>query len=254
MAQRGLTPAEGASSLGMAGASISNQDVTAMYNNQAAIAFIDSTEIHVQANRKFNLNELSAVTIAAVTPTKFGHVGLMLSSYGFEVLSEQKLGLAYARKLTDNFSLGLQMDLIQFKIDEFGSTNTATFEAGVYGVVTKELHISAHVFSPANSSVTEDYALDSRMRLGIKYLPSDKVTLQLEMDKTLDLDWSLKMGIEYKLGKLYLRTGVSTYPGTFSFGFGYEASSRLLINAAYSYHQEIASLGYTPGIGLRWKL
>jgi len=234
----------------MGEASVSNLNINAIFNNQAGLAAIENYGIILDAQQRYGLTELSTIQLGIAKNTKLGSFGLMLSSYGFEDFRDQKVGLNYARKLMENLYLGGQLNLLSLNLGEFGTSTNIGFEVGLIGKIVEGLYLSAHVTNPKSISLSENTDLESRFRIGILYLPSDKIEIQVEVDKILDEKISFKGGIQYLLLKnVYLRVGASSEPAKVGFGFGYLISNKLQLDAAYSYHQQ---LGYSPGISISW--
>lgn len=249
-AQLGLNASEGSRSLAMGGAGSMIEGPFAIFNNQAGLTNTENLAVILDVQRRFSLADLSVISAGVVKNTRFGHFGLMVSNYGFESYNDQKFGLAYAKKLTDILSIGAQINALQIRIENFGSTSKISAELGIMAALTSELRLAAHITNPINIAVTESTDIDSRFRIGLDYSPSNNVSLIGEIDKILDGQITFRAGIQYKLiSSLFLRAGYSTTPGTVSFGLSYRLKESLMIDAAYSFHEQ---LGYTPGISLIW--
>jgi len=250
IAQLGLNSSSAAKAAGMGDASVSSMDINAVFNNQAGLANIENYGLIVDAQRRYGLADLTTLQLGLAKATNFGTFGLMVSSYGIDEFKDQKIGINYARKLMDNLYLGGQLNLMSLNLGEFGTATNIGFEVGVIGEITSGLYLSAHVTNPSSISITENTDLESRFRLGLLYLPSDKIEIQVEADKILDQKISFRAGIQYSLlENLYLRVGANSEPAKVGFGFGYRISNKLQMDASYSYHQQ---LGYSPGISISW--
>jgi hypothetical protein len=60
------------------------------------------------------------------------------------------------------------------------------------------------------------------MSIGIRYQPIESLNLVLDLEKDVELDPQLRMGVEYQLTSFFiLRTGWSLVPLIFSGGFGF---------------------------------
>ena len=150
----------------------------------------------------------------------------------------------------ENLYLGGQLNLLSLSLGEFGNAMNIGFEVGVIGKVAEGLFLSAHVTNPQSINLTENTDLESRFRIGLLYLPSDKIEIQAEADKILDEKLAFKVGIQYNaIDNFYIRVGGSSEPAKVGFGFGYRISNKLQLDASYSYHQQ---LGYSPGISISW--
>src|SRR5262245_21201539 len=86
----------GARSNALGNASITLSDPFSLFNNQAAMAFVNNISIGLYTERRFMLKELSYNAGGVTLPTKSGVFGLSANYYGFDLYNEKKIGLAYA--------------------------------------------------------------------------------------------------------------------------------------------------------------
>ena len=251
IAQIGLNNAESTRSLSLGGSSLLFQNIDAAFSNQAGLADVKGVQAIAFVEQRFDLAELSTASFAVAKNFNFGTAAINLSSFGFSDYSNQKLGLAYARKLFDNLAISGQFDLFNTQIKGYGSTQYITFEVGVYSKLTNQIHIAAHIFSPGNVGITDNDELSSRIRIGAKYIASKKVNISAEFHKVIAAQDDIRVGIEYMvIDKLILRVGTSFDPSKYSFGFAYQLPKGIYIEGGYSYHQQ---LGNTPGIGVKYQ-
>ena len=248
--QIGISASAGAKSLAMGEAAVAFDDIDAIFSNQAGLTSIDGLAVQLHSERRFALQDLTTVSLGIAKGMKVGTIGLMVSSFGYESFRDQKIGLAYARKLFDNLSIGGQFDLLHTSIENYGSSTNFTFEVGVQSLITKNLVLGAHVFSPGEIGLTEDDNIPSVLRFGLKYAPNDKLELHSEFNKVITEEDEFRVGIQYYLiDQLAIRVGVSTNPSDFSAGFAYKIFDYLAVEGGYSYHP---TLGSTPGISIKY--
>ncbi|MCB0644837.1 MAG: hypothetical protein KDC44_24495, partial [Phaeodactylibacter sp.] len=141
LAQNGNAPLAGARGAGMAGTGLVIEDIYSSFSNQAGLAFLDGFAGGVTAEQRFQLQEIQLVGAAAAYPTGSGTFGLALSYFGFEAYNEQKIGLNYARLLTDNLSLGAQLNYLTTRIPNYGSAGTLSFELGLQARIGEYLRL-----------------------------------------------------------------------------------------------------------------
>lgn len=245
-AQNSVPSIAGARGAGMANASVTFSDIHSAFSNQAGLANLEHFSVVAFAEQRFLLNELQTVSAAAAYPTASGTFGLTLQHFGFEGFNEQKIGLAYARKLLDGLSLGAQVLLLNTQIPEYGSKANITFELGIITQLLPKLQLGAHVYSPMQVELANGENLPTVFKLGLAYLPSEKLLCTAEVEKDIDYPARVKFGVEYQVvEQVHLRTGVATNPTTLAFGVGYKVSN-LILDIASSYHQ---TLGFTPTVG-----
>lgn len=226
------------------------QGVMSIYGNIAGIAYVEGTAMDVSYDGRFNLAELSTASVSAVYGGKFGSVGILASRFGFDSYSENKLGIAYARKLGSGFSIGGMLDILQYNADGFQGTNKITFEAGIYNEVSSRVHIGLHIFSPGTVRISQVQELPTRVSLGVKYFASKKAAVIVDLTKIAERDLEFKVAVDYALhSKVGLRAGSNFTQSTFHFGSYYSIGEDIRLAAAYSYNNV---LGSTPSISLTY--
>ena len=235
----------------MGNTGIGFKDIYSAFSNQAGLAYLPAFSAAIAAEQRFLVSDIQSFSAAAALPTSSGTFGLTLNYYGFEDFNEQRVGLAYARKLFDKLSIGAQFLYLGTRIPEYGNKASFTFEAGLLMEIIKGLSLGVHVYSPARISLLEDENLPTRLGLGLVYQPSSKVLINVEVEKDIDYKIRLKSGVEYQIvDPLYLRVGVATEPTLVSFGLGVQLKNSVYIDFASSYHQV---LGFTPAVGISYR-
>jgi len=250
--QNGSSYSNSARSIGMGNTGINFSDINSLFTNQAGLATLENTSFLVSAERRFALADLNNLSAGFALPTNSGTFGISVNYFGFEQYNETKVGLAYGRKLMDKLSIGVQFDVLNTRIPEYGSQNLFTFEVGLQSELSKQLTLGFHLFNPVKLEIAEEEYLPTIIQAGVTYTPSKKVLVNLELEKDIDFPFTVKLGIEYEMVEsFYLRIGASTDPTLLSFGLGYQLKDQLRLDFASSYHQE---LGFTPAISLGYDL
>jgi len=239
----------GGRAAGMGNAAVTLYDFWAVSHNQAGLARIDRPTAGVYFENRFMTQELSLGAGAFVLPTKSGVFGLSFNVFGFELYSESKVGLAYARTFGERLSTGVQLNYNNtFIANDYGSTGNFTFEAGIIFEIIPKLNIGVHVFNPTATKISDysDERIASVIRTGLSWKFSEKVFIIVETEKSGNHEPVFRSGIEYHItDPIYIRAGIGTKPTTNSFGFGLELGL-LKMDIATSYHHV---LGYSPQIG-----
>ncbi len=240
----------GASSTGMGGYTATLSDVWSTNNNQAGLGFMTDITGGIFYENRFLLKETSYRAGAFVLPVKTGAFGLSVASFGYSAYSETKAGLSYGQRFGDRFSVGVQLNYLNTKLNQdYGSRNTVTGAVGIISKLSDELSIGVHVYNPTRSKLAEydNERIPTIMKLGLDYRFSEKVMIGVETEKDMNYDASVKAGIEYHITEIfYLRGGISTNPTLSSFGFGLQMKN-FKMDISSSFHQ---TLGMTPGISL----
>lgn len=240
----------GARAAGMGGASATLSDVWSVQNNQAGMGFLKSPVFGAYYENRFLLKQLSTSAFVAAVPVKKGTFGLTYTGFGYSAYKETKLGLAYGMALSENFSVGLQLDYLNTRIaDIYGKANALTSEIGFQGKLSKHVIVAAHVYNPTRAKMTNynNEIIPMQLRLGIQYTFSEKVIVLAEAEKSSYNKLNIRGGIEYLPAKeVYIRAGGSSSPAQASFGVGVNLKG-LKCDLSSAYH---SILGFSPQIGL----
>lgn len=243
----------GARNTAMGNASATLSDHFSVFSNQAGLGNVENIAVGISTERKFFMNALSQHSLAFALPTGSGTFGLSMSYFGFSSYKENKIGLAFGKKFSENITAGIQIDYLNISIPEYGAKSAFTFEGGLIAKITKELKVGVHLYNPLRLKLTEVFDKVERIptiiKGGLAYEPSEKVIVAIEAEKDIDQKPIYKAGIEYKVvDKLHLRTGISTNPTMNSFGIGLNLKN-LKIDIASTYHYV---LGISPGLSLSY--
>lgn len=247
-AQNGVPPVGGARAAGMGYTGATFGDINALFTNQAGLAGVDKTTATAFGEQRFLLSELGSYSFGLALPTTSGTFGLSLNYFGFEGYNEQRIGLAYGRRLFDKLSIGAQALVLNTQIPEYGNRAAVTFELGFLATLLPELQLGVHAYSPIRVQVVESEYLPSVLKAGLQYRPSEQIRLLAEVEKDIDYPARAKFGLEYQLADPFqLRVGVATQPTTVNFGLGYQIMDNMRFDIASSYHEV---LGFSPAGGL----
>ncbi len=251
-AQIGYQIVSGAQSLSMGGASIGFQDAQAIFHNPAGLVGVTHSSILLTSEIRFGLKDLKPIGTAFIVPTSSGILGFSFQNYTFDSYHESKVGVAYARRLSSKFNIGIQLDYMRLKINEYGSTNLLTFEIGCNTLIIKDLVLSAYIFNPLSVRLNEVERTPSVFRLGLSYTLNPKVLVCLETEKDINFPTSFKFGLAYQtVEALTLRCGFRTSPSIFSFGFSYKLNKHFTADCALANHPY---LGMSPSLSLSYFL
>ena len=239
---------DSARGMGMGGSGLTFKDIQSIWTNQAGLAYMEDWSAAVFGQQHFLVSEIQSAGAAAAIATGSGTFGISANYLGFETYREQKVGLAYGRKLTDGLALGAQFLLLNTNIENYGSRSLFTFEAGMLAELLPQLTIGFHVFSPIRMEWLEGDRVPTIFSLGAGYRPSAKLLITTEVEKDIEYEARFRGGIEYRIvEQLQLRAGVATKPTNVHFGLGFRVAEKINLDAAVRYHQV---LGYTPGVGI----
>jgi hypothetical protein len=236
-------PLGGARSLGLGGASVTNKDVYAVVNNQAALGSISSYNLAIAAERRFMISTINSFGCMATIPTKTGTFGMAINYFGNSLYNEKKIGLGFGKKLGTIVQLGLQLNFFNRSISTIGAENAYSYEIGSLINLNKSLRIGMHLFNPIVMKSVKDFQseLQPNAKLGLGWQISKKIFYAVEVQSDLLNQVSLKTGLEYNFyNKFYARVGYFTNPSSYTFGIGYYFKM-LKFEMATSLHQVLGT-------------
>lgn len=250
-AQFSFTLGTGAASVSMGRTSVCLNGPSAILGNQAVMIESPSFSLTANAARRYNIEGLDVFSIGAIYPTSLGHFGLSIQQYGFKGYKEQKVGLAYARKIAAQTGISIQGNILNLNQFEFGNKSFFSIEIGLYSRLSDRVYLGAHVFAPASRELDSEYGLPSRIRIGPRILIAENTDVFIEMEKVIDQDPIIKTGVAYRMNNVFkVRFGFIPEPSEFSFGFAYSFGQRLGIDGGFLYDQR---LGLSPTVGIQYQ-
>lgn len=251
-ADNGNYPA-GARSAALSNASVTLYDTWGTFNNQAGLAYLTLPTVSFYFENRFLVKEFSMQAGTFALPTKTGTIAACYRYFGYSRYYEAKFGLAYSRKFTEHFAVGVQVDYLQTHMAEgYGNYNAVSAEIGLLARPVKNLTVGFHLYNPTKVKQNAPFeeSVPTIARLGFSYSFDNKAILLLETEKDLRQDLVYKGGLEVKaMEKLYLRGGFSSGYEQYSFGLGYKFR-KLIVDMAFTRHYY---LGFTPHISLSYE-
>lgn len=250
-AQNGQNASPGAFLNAIGGNGSTMSGVEALFYNQAGLTSIADLAIQANSEQRFLSTDIRSISLGLAKKLDANStVGLMISTYGFQELKEQKIGLVYARKIDSNLSIGGQFNYNIFQIQEYGSKSYISFELGLLGKLSHDLTLGAHISNPAPFKLSSETNLNPRLGIGLRYDVSSKTQLYAGVEKEFKFSESVQVGVRYALVKnIEIMAGINSSDSRFSFGFKYNLSNQIAIAGAASNHQY---LGITPAFSLSY--
>ena len=227
--------------------SLQQNDPLSFTGNQAALAQSKNAGIGVFGERRFLLGETSAYTLAVSLPTRLGNFGIQLNYAGFKNFNENKIGLAYARKLGKLVDVGVQFNYYGYRIPSYGNASTINFEIGALLHVTDKLNAGIHVYNPVGGKLgkNREEKIASAYKLGLGYDASEKFFISAEIIKEEDKQVNVTGGLQYQFAKqFFAKAGFISESGAPYAGAGV-GWKNLRLDVSSSYHPQ---LGFSPGI------
>lgn len=252
-AQDGLFPAFDIRSRLLGGTGLNAEGVDALWTNPAGLAYTGDKNLQATATaeQRFGISDLTMANIGAAYGRNAGGFGIQLGSFGFDAYNETRLGLAYGRQLTDNFSIGAEFAAFATSTEGYASTFDITFGLGAQLRIIPELSVGARVFSPARTERLPDEYLPQLIALGVTYQPTDQLLINTEVHLDTNHPARFRGGLEYlPAEQLSIRLGVATEATELSFGLGYKVLEKLDLSAGAVWHEV---LGVWPTVGVSWR-
>lgn len=250
-AQQVITP-NNAVALSLGGTSTTYSNVFSIENNVAALSYCSNT-IAVNGSNRFGLSEYSNLFLVGCYSLENSSIGVSYKISPLAQFTEQKVQLAFAKKLMENISVGISLNYHQFSSPNafYRNTNVLTFNAGVLYDINENLQLGFLTFNPNQTLLTEfpNEPLPSEYRLGLKYKLDENIDLYCDAVQLSNSSLSASAGIELKKENYYVRGGFGLN-STFGLGFGYKRQKAQLDLAA-SYHNQ---LGFSPSLNLSYAL
>lgn len=227
--------------------SVQQNDALSFTGNQAALAAAKHAGIGVFGERRFMLKETSVYTLGAAVPTRLGNLGIQVNYAGFKNFRENKIGLAYARKLGKSVYVGVQFNYYSYSVPAYQKASAINFEIGAMFHLTKKLNAGIHVYNPVGGKLgkTGEEKLASAYKIGLGYDASEKFFISSEIIKQEDKAVNIMAGLQYQFAKqFFAKAGFVSESGSGYAGAGVGLKNfRLDISSGY--HPQ---LGFSPGI------
>jgi hypothetical protein len=242
----------GARAMALSNAFVSVPDPWNTFHNQAGLTGVENFSTGFFYESRFMIDELSHVAGTFVAPLKAGTFGFSFSQFGKGTYKEHKLGLAFAKRLTNKLNAAIQLDYLSTRFPENENAfGFATFEAGVVYAANDNLFFGAHVFNPISNGFDlpeETQKMPVVIRVGGHYQFAKMVLVTFETEKNIENPFLFKTGIEFSPVKnLALRFGVSGKPLKYTAGIGYTVG-KISTDIGFGYH---GNLGLTPAVSIQ---
>jgi hypothetical protein len=227
--------------------SVQQNDPLSFTGNQAALATTKHTGIGVFGERRFMLKETSVYTLGAAVPTRLGNFGIQINYAGFKNFRENKIGLAYARKLGKLIDVGVQFNYYGYKIPVYGNASAINFEIGAILHLTDKLNAGLHVYNPVGGNLGKNSGekLASSYKAALGYDASDRFFISMEIIKEEDKPVNVIAGLQYQFAKQFFAKAGFISESTTAYAGAGVAWKNLRLDISSSYHPQ---LGFSPGL------
>ncbi len=244
---------KGGRSSALGNASVTLADFWSALNNQAGLASIDQLSIGLYVENKFLLSSLSYKAVGILIPVAPGTIGFTLTRYGDALFNETSIGVSYGRKLSDQFSIGLQ--LFHYAVSqgrELGNAGKLSFQGGFIYNVDEKLRMGVQIFNPTLLKKEANLiVLATIIRVGMDYQLNNNLLGIIEFSGNSESGNGLNAGFEYLSSEnLAIRLGYSSQVQEITFGIGLHLK-KLSFDFSSSIH---STLGYSPQISIIYEI
>ena len=167
---------------------------------------------------------------------------------GFELYKENSFMVSYSTNISKNIFLGTTFSYRNLSIKNYGSDNTLTILLGGIAFLTPDFRFGFAIDNITHSTFgSSDNQIPMIFDLGLSYSLLSKLVINAAIEKEIDNNASLRVGIDYEIIKyLNLRIGAMNEPSSFSAGIGVNYSLFEIDYAVFN-HQD---LGFTHQFGI----
>ncbi|MCC6815235.1 MAG: hypothetical protein IT267_02360 [Saprospiraceae bacterium] len=240
-----------ARAFGMGQTGVAAQNPTNFINNTAHLYFIRNTSIHANYQNYYFINGLNQINIQGSIPVLNGSFGIHLSHDGSREFNEKIIGLAYARKIATNSSIGFQINGLSRNQLESGNTFTLIPSLGAVIRIIPSLTLASQINNPLPIEKNKKPIAGTQFKIGLNYQIYKLLFLQTEVKNTSNQPTRLHIGIEYCPSEMFqIRTGYISN-GIISFGVGIKFKERLVLDFGHEIHPK---LGHSSSLGLAYNL
>ena len=241
-AQHALLQATDATSIGLAGAGVAREGISALWLNPAGLAEASPFSFGASVLQPYGISELNIVTGGMV----YSGFGLQLASLRVSDYHASRFGLAYGRSLGERWRIGGELMVFRQRIRNYAPVSSLVPGLGVAFSPVDELCIAARLLNP-----TAVGDLPRQATVGGSYTIGDRVSIYVDEVYESVRGLSTRLGISYAPAEVVrLQFGFETQPGQISFGVAYRLGQPLSVVASGSQHP---ALGLSGGAGFTFQ-
>ena len=220
--------------------------------NPAMLAWQKLYWIGIHHENRYLTQELGLSSIGATIPTNPGTFAISISHFGYNQFNTTRAGISYGMKFSEKFSAGIGLNFHHLQVaGDYSNRNAYSVEGGVLYIPAEKITLSAYIFNPTRASLNEQESMPTIFGFGFTYVPSNKLTLVLQIDDDTENKPAVRGGVEYKaLNNFSVRLGYSSgNPEGLTGGFGWFIKG-IQADLSFGYHRV---LGYTPQLSVSYQ-
>jgi len=215
--------------------------------NPSCLATTKNVSIGLYGEKQFLLQELGNYSAAASFPTSNGAFGISMKYEGSNYFHRSSVALAYGRSFGERIRSGLQFcyDALAFS-GLYGKTGVLYPKAGFIIKLSPKICSGMSVSDPMGARFGKEKQEKNAAvyTLGLGYLPSEKIYLELLIKKEENKPVSFITAFQYKIiPSLLISTGFDAANSCIWLGVGF-IKGKCRVDISLSSYQQI---GITPG-------
>ncbi|MBT3675469.1 MAG: hypothetical protein HON84_00835 [Candidatus Marinimicrobia bacterium] len=200
----------------------------------------DRFQLAGQTGRRFNLKPLTHNSFAGSIPTRWGHFGLGIQSFGMKQYSESTMSLIYGKRLKKRLKAGIAVNVYSLSIPDYGSTNTVGVSLAWQVQLNDRVHwgtILHNLNNPVIGDVKEP--LPQLIITALSFTATKKISAQIEWEQDTTYEGQLKAGFKFQpIEWLLIHTGFVSGTGQVTGAIGLNFY-RIKLNYAMANHPNL---------------
>lgn len=248
-----FNPVKSPAQTGIGGQSVALNIAEAFPANASSLSSINNSTLSLNGESRFAGSGIAGTSVfAGIKLGQYNGLGLGALYYGLPEYNQWNLFAGYGMQLSNKLSMGTSGGLLHFNNPSGDITTFGMISFGLqYKLFTNLLLGVSYQRLLSNPSGLGKTTGDDLL-IGAKYTVSPLVSVFTEVEKDHFSKPNLKIGIEYQMLPTFsFRTGITSFPQSFSTGIGMSLSPFIHIDTAFSFYQ---SIGFTPAIGIKIQL
>jgi hypothetical protein len=230
----------------LGGASVAKgSEAEALFANPALLANLSGLSFTAFYSQPFGIKELRLSSFSASASTTAFALGAAIVDFGNALYRDRWYHLAISRNVLpkQRLALGLGATLRHLRITGYGDDSAMLLNFGTQLRLSESLTLGSAISNFLDAAIGQQQEkLPRSASLGLAYLPTATLTLQIDLYKQNNFPEEWRLGIEANpLPPLLLRTGIATNPDRLTFGLALRLLKIRLQFAAFSH----TDLGWT---------
>jgi hypothetical protein len=235
------------------GVSVSDASLFSSINNPALLSHLQQWGVGINSEQRFAMPELQTSTISGYSTRKYFTAAAHIMHFGYSLFNQQRIGLSLARKLNEQFAIGVSAEYVATNAAEYGNARLLIPSFGISYKPMSSLVIGFYLFNPAQQkySVALVDPVPTYARIGMAYDLSKKVRTLVEFEQMLDQKPVFRGGVRYHPHPaVWVSMGASSQPALYTMGAGI-LLKQFRIDMAMAIHQVV---GITPQLSLAYPI